>query len=158
MSHIFELRQLIGTKPIIVIGALVAVLDDQQRILLQHRTDDGTWGPIGGALEPGERLEDCAARELLEETGLNAESFVMYGVESGPELYHRYPNGDEIFNVTAFFLAVGVRGQPVADGLESASLGFFPLDALPEPMNAINRRLLGLARDGLRRLEERSRS
>ena len=114
MSHILELRKLVGTRPLVVVGASVTVLDEHGRILLQHRTDDGTWGPIGGALEPGETLEDCAARELFEETGLRAESFVLYGVASGPELYHRYPNGDEIFNVTAFFLALGVSGEIVA--------------------------------------------
>lgn len=152
MSHILELRKLVGTRPLIVVGASVAVLDEQGRILLQHRTDDGTWGPIGGALEPGEHLEDCARRELQEETGLSAESFVLYGVASGPELYHRYPNGDEIFNVTVFFLAVGVRGKLVADGIESSRLEFIAFDALPTPMNAINRRLLETAQVKLERL------
>ena len=39
-------------------------------ILLQRRTDDGLWGLPGGALEPGDSLEEAARRELLEETGL----------------------------------------------------------------------------------------
>ena len=156
MSHILELRKLVGTRPLVVVGASVTVLDEHGRILLQHRTDDGTWGPIGGALEPGEHLENCARRELFEETGLSAESFVLYGVASGPELYHRYPNGDEIFNVTAFFLAVGVSGEIVVDGIETARLEFFAFDALPEPVNAINRRLLEIARVSLERLHPRA--
>jgi len=47
-------------------------------ILLLHRAargpdDDGdwAWSSPGGALEPGETLDECAARELLEETGLD---------------------------------------------------------------------------------------
>jgi hypothetical protein len=60
---------------------------------------------------------------------------VLYGVVSGPELYHRSPN-DEIFNVTVFFPAVNVRGKPVSDSIESARLEFFGFDALPTSVNA----------------------
>lgn len=142
MSYIHELRGLIGTRPLIVVGASVVVLDEAGRVLLQRRTDDRTWGPIGGALEIGESLEDCARRELREETRLVAQSFEMIGVKSGPELYHRYPNGDEIHNVTVFFRAIGVRGEAVVDGLEGSALGFFDLRSLPTPINTINLRLL----------------
>jgi 8-oxo-dGTP pyrophosphatase MutT (NUDIX family) len=142
LSYIAELRALIGTRPLIVVGASVVVLDDLGRVLLQRRTDDGTWGPIGGALEIGESLEDCARRELQEETGLRAESFEMIGVKSGAELYHRYPNGDEIYNVTVFFKALGVSGNAVADGLEGSALEFFNFSSLPKEINAIHLRLL----------------
>ena len=33
---------------------------------------DGTWGLVGGHLEPGEGMMEGAARELAEETGLKA--------------------------------------------------------------------------------------
>ena len=46
-------------------------------VLLLHRSVNGpdyagdwAWGPPGGALDPGETHGECAARELLEETGL----------------------------------------------------------------------------------------
>ncbi len=142
MSYISEIRTLIGTRPLIVVGASVVVQDEAGRVLLQHRTDDGTWGPIGGALEIGESLEDCARRELREETGLEVELFEMIGVQSGPELYHRYPNGDEIHNVTVFFRALHVRGNAVPDGLEGIALTFCDLSNLPTSINTINLRLL----------------
>jgi dATP pyrophosphohydrolase len=45
--------------------------------LLLHRADSGAeyegdwaWTTPSGGLEPGETIDECAARELLEETGL----------------------------------------------------------------------------------------
>lgn len=50
----------------------VILYDDQDRILLQHRTDDaptfpGYWSFFGGGVEPGETLEQAAVREAYEE-------------------------------------------------------------------------------------------
>lgn len=46
--------------------------------LLQHRDDKpglrhaNMWGPPGGHIEPGELIDDCARRELYEESGYEA--------------------------------------------------------------------------------------
>ncbi|OKP87763.1 hypothetical protein A3844_10175 [Paenibacillus helianthi] len=48
--------------------------------LLQRRTDNGLWGLPGGSLELGETLPEVAKRELLEETGLIANSLTLFDV------------------------------------------------------------------------------
>ena len=50
------------------------LLDPDDRVLLVEASDPGTgrrcWYPVGGGVEPGESLQEAAAREAHEETGL----------------------------------------------------------------------------------------
>lgn len=62
MSYISNLRKIIGHNEIISIGASILVLNEN-KILLQLRSDTKTWGIPGGAIEIGETLEEAAARE-----------------------------------------------------------------------------------------------
>ncbi len=132
MSYISELRKHIGHQPIINIGATVIVTNDNNEILLNHRSDTGTWGIIGGGMELGESLAQTAARELWEETGLQAERFELLDVLSGEELYFRYPNGDETYTVIVLYRAVNVSGELWINDNESRELRYFPLDKLPK--------------------------
>lgn len=132
MSYIQTLRKHIGHAPIINVGATVIVLNEKNEILLNLRTDTGTWGIIGGGMELGESLEQTAARELLEEANLTAERFELLDVLSGEELYFKYPNGDETYTVIALYHAVGVTGTLRINDDESHRLQYFSLDGLPE--------------------------
>lgn len=55
------------------VGVGVWVFNPNGQVLLGKRLSkhgNGTWAPPGGHLEFGETPEQCAARELFEETGL----------------------------------------------------------------------------------------
>lgn len=132
MSYIAELRKYVGQRPIINIGATIIVTNDKNELLLNLRSDTGTWGIIGGGLELGESLEETAARELWEEAGLKAERFELLDVLSGKELFFRYPNGDETYTVIVLYKAVGVSGVPRINDDESSRLEYFSVNALPE--------------------------
>ena len=131
-----QLRELIGHRPILMVGAAILVLDGKNRLLLMKRADNGFWGPPGGATEPGERVEEAARRETLEETGLRIGAMSLFGVFSGPELYYKYPNGDEVYNVTIVYLSQDlgyVSGNThIQLNSEHTEWGWFPQHDIPE--------------------------
>jgi ADP-ribose pyrophosphatase YjhB (NUDIX family) len=53
------------------VGADAAIFDDDGRILLMRRSDDGMWCLPCGWVEPNESPAEAAVREAREETGLD---------------------------------------------------------------------------------------
>lgn len=54
-------------------GLVVRELDDAVEVLVVHRPRYDDWTFPKGKAEPGESDEDCAVREVAEETGLQCE-------------------------------------------------------------------------------------
>ena len=133
-SYIKTMRDMIGTKPLLICGASTIVARDGQ-ILLQKRTDNGCWGYHGGCLELGEHPEEGARRELFEETGLESEALKLFGIFSGPDQHFIYPNGDEVYVVDIVHVCRNFKGNPVADGIEVSELKWFQYDEIPENLS-----------------------
>ncbi|WP_143415954.1 NUDIX hydrolase [Geobacillus sp. E263] len=131
MSYIMDLRKIVGSRPLIMTGACVILLDKNNRILLQLRKDNNCWGLAGGSLEIGETLEEVAKRELYEETGLVAKKLKLFNVFSGKEFYYKYPHGDEVYNVIAAYVCTDFEGEIKMDENEVQDLRFFHLGELP---------------------------
>jgi len=134
MEYIQSLRQHIGHAPILMVGAAILILDEQNRLLLMKRSDSGCWGPPGGTTEPGEVVEDAARREAWEETGLQVGDMSLFGVFSGPELYYKYPNGDEVYNVTIVYLSREVTGDIRLNG-EHTEWRWFATKDIPDDIS-----------------------
>ncbi|MFC3749964.1 NUDIX hydrolase [Paenibacillus sp. GCM10012306] len=135
MNYIKQIRELVGTRPIIMAGACVILIDDQGRLLLQQRTDNGLWGLPGGSMEPGEEMKEVARRELFEEVGLEATALELLDIFSGPELYYKYPHGDEVYNVVAAYLCKEYCGTVKGDGDEVQDIQFYHLNEIPNQIN-----------------------
>jgi 8-oxo-dGTP pyrophosphatase MutT (NUDIX family) len=135
MSYIQELRQAVGSRPLIMVGAGVLILDVKGHILLLRRTDNNAWGIPGGAMELEESLEQTARREAHEETGLIVGELVLYHLFSGPQMYYRYPNGDEVYNVSVVYLVKNVKGELHHNSQEHSEARYFSPRALPQDIN-----------------------
>lgn len=130
MNHIQELRKLIGHRPILMVGAGVLIEDANQRLLVLKRSDNKCWGLPGGAVEPGENIEQAARRETLEETGLELGDLELIDVFSGPEFFYEYPNGDQVYNITIVYRTRVVSGEIRLDH-EHTAWQYFAYEDLP---------------------------
>ncbi|PGS56788.1 NUDIX hydrolase [Bacillus sp. AFS041924] len=135
MGYIMDLRKVVGSRPLIMAGAAVILLDSQKRVLLQLRKDNNTWGLPGGSLELGENLEEVAKRELKEETGLIALKLEFFNIFSGKEFYYKYPHGDEVYNVISTYICTEYKGVLKKEESEVQDLRFFDFNSLPSEIS-----------------------
>lgn len=131
-NYIMDLRSIVGHRALLQVGASVIVEDKQGRILLQLRSDNHCWAYAGGSVELDEVVEDAAKRELLEETGLVANSLELFGIFSGKEAHYIYPNGDEVSNVDIVYLCKDYSGTLKYQENEVDKLMFFDIKDIPD--------------------------
>ena len=132
MGYIMNLREKVGHSPLIGVGATTLVFNNKNELLLNLRSDTNTWGIPGGSKELNETLEECAIRELKEETNINVNDLELITVLSGKEYYFKYPNEDELDCVIALYKVLNYEGKLNINDGESKQLKFFSLDNLPE--------------------------
>ena len=120
-----NLRKIVGHRTLIQCGAGVIIVNNVGEILLGRRTDNHLWGYFGGSIEIDEKVEDCAKRELFEETGLIADELSFFTVNSGADVHYTYPNGDDVSNIEIVFLCSCYHGELKAQRAEVEEHKFF---------------------------------
>jgi 8-oxo-dGTP diphosphatase len=85
----------------------------------------GSWALPGGFVEAGERVAAAAARELAEETGIEAGELTLLGVYDTPG---RDPRGPTVSVVQLMRAASELEAHGADD---AADARWFALDALP---------------------------
>ena len=135
-NYIFDLRQKVGQGLIVTAGASGIVINDQNEILLQLRSDYQIWGLPGGAMELGEEPADGVVREAFEETGVKVEPIRIMACLAGQDHLVTYPNHDRVAVVAIVFICRPISGEPKVNDGESLDVRYFPLDDLPDNLGA----------------------
>jgi len=130
-EYIRKIRQKVGRERLLVPATACVVLNENEEVLLQLRSDMECWGCPGGIMDIDETATESVRREVREETGLTVIDPWLFGVYSGARYEGRYPNGDEIAVVQLAFVAEIYEGELGGDD-ESLDLRFFSFDSLPE--------------------------
>ncbi|MGW4769811.1 NUDIX hydrolase [Nocardia sp. NPDC004278] len=94
----------------IVVAATAFILDDDDRILLLQRSDNGLWAPPGGAQDFGEYIADTAVRETREETGIDVQITGLVGIYTNPHHVMAYSDGEVRQQFAICFRAVPISG------------------------------------------------
>ena len=117
-------------RPMVTVDAAVfSFFEDGPKLLLiqrKHPPFEGQWALPGGFIEMDEELEDAAARELTEETGLkniNLEQIHTFGGIG------RDPRGRQI---TVVFMGIAKEGQTeITAGDDAEKAQWFDIENLP---------------------------
>ncbi|MBY8885647.1 NUDIX domain-containing protein [Streptomyces sp. PTM05] len=124
-----DLRETVGRRLLCLPGVNAVVLDDEQRVLLVRRSDDGRWTIVGGIPEPGEQPAQAMVREIYEETAVRAVVERVVAVYAEPPI--TYPHGDQVQFMSTTFRCRAVGGEARVNDDESTEVGWFALDELP---------------------------
>jgi 8-oxo-dGTP pyrophosphatase MutT (NUDIX family) len=143
-SYLGRVRSSIGdTDTLLFVGARGVLLDERDRLLLIQRSDNGRWAMPAGAMELGESMEECAVREVWEETGLTATALTPFSFHTRFTYTNDY--GHTYQQILMSFRIHSWEGELLRQTDESLDAGFFPLDALPQRSPIIDETLADLA-------------
>ncbi len=124
-------RPLNSLYPRVGVGVLV---EQEGKVLLGLRKGShgaSTWAPPGGHLGFGELVEECGKRELLEETGLRAVSYML-----GPWVENVMENGKRHY-VTLFVHVSHFEGDTqLLEPNKCERWQWFSWNELPQPLFA----------------------
>ncbi len=108
------------------LSAVVLVNDAAGRLLYVRRNHEPAmfkWAWPSGFVDAGERVEDAAAREVREETGIEIRLERLLGVWS--------QTGED---VVVIGYAATLAGGTLKPGVEALAAGWFPMGRLPRPV------------------------
>jgi len=116
-------------RPAVTADSVIITKEAEPKVLLIERGANpfkGCWAFPGGFLDMDETTDQCAIRELKEETGLEVTRVQPIGTYSKVD---RDPRGRTI---TVAYLAVVESPMEVKGQDDAAKAQWFPIDALPD--------------------------
>jgi len=113
------------------LGCSAAIFDEQGRVFLTRRADNGQWCLPGGGMDAGESAAEACEREVWEETGLRIRARRLVGVYSHPDQLVIYPDGNKAHIVALHFEAEILSGAPTLSN-ETTDFGYFTLEEVEQ--------------------------
>jgi 8-oxo-dGTP pyrophosphatase MutT (NUDIX family) len=108
----------------------IIVTDDDGRILMIRRTDNGNWAVPGGAIDLGESMADAAVRETVEETGITCEVTSFDGIYTDPRHVIHYTSNDEVRQEFSIVLTARLVGGEPTPSSESSEVHWVNRDVI----------------------------
>lgn len=104
-------------------AVIVAVIDGEKILLARSaRFTNGMYSVIAGFVEPGETLEECVRREVMEEVGIEIKNIRYFGSQPWP-----FPD-----SLMCAFTAEYASGTLAVDNHEIVEAGWYTAGELPE--------------------------
>ena len=116
-------------RPAVTTDCVVFTQEEEPKVLLIQRGNEpykGCWAFPGGFMNMEETAEECAVRELKEETGLTVNRIQQIGAYSKVD---RDPRGR---TVSIAYLAIVDAPTAVSGMDDAAKAAWFPLASLPD--------------------------
>lgn len=132
-DFVLELRRHIGIRPLPLVGVTAVIVRDGH-VLLGRRSDNGRLTPITGIVDPGEEPADAAVREAEEEAGVRIRADRLAWVHQIPRV--TYANGDQSDYLDLTFACRWISGEPVPVDGEMTEVGWHPITAVDEILDA----------------------
>ena len=107
---------------------VVALIESEGRLLLDHRQDPAVWALIGGRVEEDESATDAISREITEETALEVSRLELFGVFSDPTRIIQYSDGNAYRVISIAFTAEVEDFATLAPSAETRELRLVPRD------------------------------
>ena len=124
-----------GAGGIILHGNKVLLIKRQNAMVFNN-----LWANPGGKLEPGETVEECAVREVFEETGVTVK--IIKKITD----YEDYRDGALRGLYTGFLVAYVSGEANIREPEKFSEMGWFALDALPQPLAPFTQKYLEFLR------------
>jgi ADP-ribose pyrophosphatase YjhB (NUDIX family) len=131
---------MVGDKMVMLNATAVVIVNQDNQVLLQKRSDNLLWGLPGGLLEIDESITEGAIREVKEETNLDIEIERFIGVFINPMMVWRLEDKAKVFAYG--FLGRVIGGDLKINDDESLELKYFDYNNLPEIHSLDNKEII----------------
>jgi ADP-ribose pyrophosphatase YjhB (NUDIX family) len=131
-SYVGGVRKAVGDMVLIITAVRAVIYDQEGKVLLIRRSDNGKWALPAGAQELGESIYDCMQREVKEETGLDVIEAEPISLYTDPKYDYVTAYGKKYQSFAVVFHVKKWKGSLLTKTSESTDAHFFAPDNLPE--------------------------